>query len=93
MPFPLCSSSLETPLRTPASVLQNPADVSHTINEHDVGKLARALAVRAIFGTDVLRVSTLTGELKRGLKMLYNNKLIELCSVVHRYPSFRTGRV
>ena len=86
------SSSLKTPLRTPASVLQNPADVSNdfpTINEHDVGKLARALAVRAIFGTDVLRVSTLTGDLKRGLKMLDKNKLTELCSVVHRHPSFR----
>ena len=59
-------------------------DEFSNLNEHNVGKLAWA----SVFGTEVLKGSTVTGDLKRGLKMLDKKKLTELCSIVHQHPSF-----
>ena len=52
--------------------------------EQEVGKLARALAARGVFGIHILKQSTINGDLKRGLKMLNKKKLSELCLEGHR---------
>ena len=85
------SSQLETSSCEAQSCLQNPTDICDefpNLSEHNVGKLARALACRAVFGTEVLKKSTVTGDYRRGLKMLDKKKLTELCSIVHQHPSF-----
>ena len=71
-------------------VLQNPLEVCYefsNLNENNVGKLARALACRSILGTETLKELAVTGDPKRGLKML-DKKLTELCSMVHQHHSF-----
>lgn len=48
--------------------LQNPMDICSefsSVDECTVGKLARALACRSVFGSDVLQQSTITGDHKR----------------------------
>ena len=85
------SSQLEASSCEAQSCLQNPMDICDefpNLGEHNVGKLARALACRAVFGNEVLKKSTVTGDYKRGLKMLDKKKLTELCSIVHQHPSF-----
>lgn len=51
-----------------------------------MGKLAQALACHSVFGIKVLKESTVTGDLKRGLKMLDKKKLTEMCSIIHQHP-------
>ena len=58
------------------------------LNEHNVGKLARALACHSVFGTEVLKGSTVISDLKRRFKVLYKKKLTELCSIVDQQPLF-----
>ena len=70
------------------SILQDSEKVRQefsNLGEQEVGKLARALAARAIFGIEVLKQSTINGDLKRGLSMLDKKKLSE---EVHKHPSF-----
>ena len=67
-------STFQAPL-----VLQNPTEVCNeftSLSEHNVGKLARELACRSVFGANVLKQSTITGDVKRGLKMLDKKKLL-----------------
>ena len=53
--------------------LRNPADILSQTQlwpAKDAGKLARLLASQAFFGDDTLRMSTVRGDLKRGLRAL-----------------------
>ena len=77
----------------PPQQLQNPSDIVNlpeffVVNEANVGKFARTLASRSVFGDNVLRRSTFKGDSKRGLEMLDKTKLTHLFTVIHNHPSF-----
>ena len=72
-------------------VLQDPCEVCNdfqSVDEPALGKLARALASRSVFGPEILKQSTVAGDPKRGLKALDKTKLSELCTVIYQHPSF-----
>jgi len=54
----------------------------------DAGKFARLLASQAFFGDDVLRVSTVRGDVKRGLRALDSSTMGALITCIHQHPSF-----
>ena len=58
------------------------------VDETNVGKFARALARRVVFGDDILCRSTFKGDSRRGLEMLDRTKLSRLFTLIHRHPSF-----
>ena len=73
-------------MQDPADVMQQPE--FRSVSESNVGKFARALALRSVFGEEVLRQSTIKGVNKRGLRMLKITKLGELFALIHHHPSF-----
>ena len=84
---------LEALTRSPQQQCVDPVEILHlpefaVLNDANVGKFARALASRSLFGDDVLQRSTLRGDTKRGLQMLDKTKLYQLFAIVHRHPSF-----
>ena len=58
------------------------------VDETNVGKFARALASRVVFGDDILHRSTFKGDSRRGLEMLDRTKLNRLFTLIHCHPSF-----
>ena len=73
-------------MQDPADVMQLPEFIS--MSESNVGKFARALALRSVFCEEVLRQLTIKGDNKRGLNMLNRTKLGELFALIHHHPSF-----
>ena len=77
----------------PPHTLQDPSVVMSLlefkiVDATNVGKFARALASRVVFGDDILRQSTFKGDSRRGLDMLDRGKLSQLFTLIHRHPSF-----
>ena len=67
----------------PPHTLQDPSVVMgllefKIVDATNVGKFARALASRVVFGDDILRQSTVKGDSRRGLEMLDRTKLSQL---------------
>jgi hypothetical protein len=58
------------------------------VDETNVGKFARALASRVVFGDDILRRSTSKGDSRRELEMLDRTKWSRLFTLIYRHPSF-----
>ena len=50
--------------------------------------LGSLLASQAFFGDDVLRVSTVRGDVKRGLRALDSSTMGALINCIHQHPSF-----
>ena len=72
-------------------MLRDPADVvkqASLFGVKDAGKFARLLASQALFGDDVLRVSTVRGDVKRGLRALDSSTMGALINCIHQHPSF-----
>ena len=72
-------------------MLRDPADVvkqASLFGVKDAGKFARLLASQAFFGDDVLRVSTVRGDMKRGLRALDSSTMGALINCIHQHPSF-----
>ena len=72
-------------------MLRDPADVvkqASLFGVKDAGKFARLLASQAFFGDDVLRVSTVRGDVKRGLRALDSSTMGALINCIHQHPSF-----
>ena len=83
---PGAAAGLPYLMQDPAEVMQLPEFIS--VSEANVGKFARALVLRSVFGEKVLRQSTIKGDNKRGLRMLNRTKLDELFALIHHHPSF-----
>ena len=73
-------------MQDPADVMQLPQFI--LVSELHVGKFAQALALRSLFGEEVLQQSTIKDDNKRGLRMLNRTTLGELFALIHHHPSF-----
>jgi len=72
-------------------MLRDPADVvkqASLFGVKDAGKFARLLASLAFFSDDVPRVSTVRGDVKRGLRALDSSTMGALINCIHQHPSF-----
>ena len=68
-------ADVQIPRTSSTPILEEVRREFSNLGEQEVGKLARALAARAVFGIQILKQCTINGDLKRGLKMLDKKKL------------------